>query len=188
MALLLFKGYLYKIKSFRGEFMSNIVYIEAQAFISICQKNGEKYLGRTATQEEIELLGNKFGELIPIWFLNLISELPLIKMEIGWQAHEPEDDYDGIESVEICTPQFMIDESFNAYPGIPILDKGYVCFGIDPRGSGDPYFINFKEDNPSVYQVYHDAGDEAETILLYGKVLVANTLSDLFKNAKLQAY
>ncbi|MFC3885090.1 hypothetical protein ACFOU2_17095 [Bacillus songklensis] len=44
-------------------------------------------------------------------------------MGIGWQADEPEDDCDGVQYVELYQPSPMIDESFNAYPGIPILEK-----------------------------------------------------------------
>ncbi|MBM7656541.1 hypothetical protein [Neobacillus cucumis] len=108
--------------------------------------------------------------------------MPLINIEIGWQASESDDDYDGIEYVQILEPIQMIEESFDYYPGIPIIEKGYVCIGGDPSGSGDPYFVNFKTNNPPVYQIYHDSGDEADEILKNGVVKVANSLSDLFKN------
>ncbi len=101
-------------------------------------------------------------------------------MEIGWQAHEPEEDYDGIEYVEIYEPQHMIDESFEAYPGIPILEKGYVCIGGDPTGSGDPYFVDFNFNNPPIFQIFHDSGDQADEILEQGKVKVADSFTDFF--------
>lgn len=164
--------------------MENIVYHEAKIFIDKCKKNGGKYLGRTATKEEIKILSSKFGEQLPHWYYDLISKLPLIDMEIGWEAQEAEENYDGIEYVQICNAQFMIDESFGAYPGIPILEKGYICIGIDPGGSGDPYFINFNNDNPTVYQIFHDIGQDAESILEHGRIVVAEQLSDLFKNGK----
>ncbi|MED4531238.1 hypothetical protein [Metabacillus fastidiosus] len=168
--------------------MANIIFQEAYNFIEKVKKLDNKYLGRTATKEEIELLNDKFEEKIPNWYYKLISELPLIHMEIGWQAYEPEDDYDGIAYVDIYKPDHMIDESFEAYPGIPILERGYVCIGGDPTGSGAPYFINFNCDNPPVFQIYHDAGDNPDNILEYGKVKVADSLAEFFKNGIILEY
>ncbi|WP_139892834.1 SMI1/KNR4 family protein [Bacillus sp. D386] len=162
--------------------MSEIIFQEAENFIEKAKKLGEKYLGRTATREEIQLLNDKFGGKIPSWYCKLISELPLIHMEIGWQAYEPEEDYDGIEYVEIYQPSHMIDYSFEAYQGIQILERGYVCIGGDPTGSGDPYFINFDSENPPVFQIYHDVGDNPDEILKHGKAKVADSLVEFFRN------
>jgi hypothetical protein len=167
--------------------MSECIFEEAKKFVEKARKTEENHLGRTATNEEIELLKERFGDKIPSWYYHLISELPLIHMEIGWQAYESDDDYDGIEYVEIHEPKHMIEESFEYYPGIPISAKGYVCIGGDPAGSGDPYFVNFDTDNPPVYQIYHDSGDEADEILKNGKVKVANSLTELFKNGIVSA-
>lgn len=161
--------------------MTNLVYQEAKSFVERAKKRGGNYLGRTAANEEIVLLKNRFGTKIPEWYYTLISELPIIHMEVGWQAYEPEEDYDGIEYVEIYQPSHMIDESFEAYPGIPIFERGYVCIGGDPTGSGDPYFINFDSDHPPVYQIYHDSGDHPDEILKHGRVKVAPSLVEFFK-------
>ena len=168
--------------------MSEIIFQEAENFIGKAKKLGEKYLGRTATSEEIQLLNDKFGDKIPSWYCKLISQLPLIHMEIGWQAYEPEEDYDGIAYVEIYQPSHMIDESFEAYPGIPILGRGFVCIGGDPTGSGDPYFINFDTENPPVLQIYHDSGDNPDEILKHGKAEVANSLVEFFRNGIILEY
>ena len=41
-----------------------------------------------------------------------------------------------------------------------------VNFGGDSGGGGDPYFLPVHEgDDPPLYQVYHDFGADAETIL-----------------------
>jgi hypothetical protein len=156
--------------------MSEYIFEEAKKFIDKAGKIDKNQLGRTATSEELALLKEKFGDRIPSWYYYLISELPLIHMEIGWQAYEPDDDYDGVEYVEILDPKHMIEESFEYYPGISIIDKGYVCIG------GDPYFINFNSDNPPVYQIYHDYGDQADAILKNGKAKVAKSLVELFRN------
>ena len=168
--------------------MSEVIFQEAKNFIEKAEKLGEKYIGRTATNEEIQLLNDKFGDKIPSWYCKLISELPLIHMEIGWQAYEPEEDYDGIAYVEIYQPSHMIDESFEAYPGIPILERGFICIGGDPTGSGDPYFINFDSQNPPVFQIYHDSGDNPDEILKHGKAEVANSLAEFFRNGVILEY
>ncbi|WP_148630928.1 SMI1/KNR4 family protein [Bacillus sp. E214] len=168
--------------------MSEIIFQEAENFIEKAKKLGEKYLGRTATREEIQLLNDKFGDKIPSWYCKLISELPLIHMEIGWQAYEPEEDYDGIEYVEIYQPIHMIDNSFEAYQGIQILERGYVCIGGDPTGSGDPYFINFDSENPPVFQIYHDVGNNPDEILKHGKAKVADSFVEFFRNGIILEY
>lgn len=149
--------------------MVDIIFREAKTFIEKAKLLGDQYIGRVATTEEIELLNEKFGEKIPIWYYKLISDLPLIHMEIGWQAYEPEEDFDGIEYVEIYQPSHMVEESFETYPGIPVLGRGYVCIGGDPTGSGNPYFIKFDADNPPVFQIYHDSGNNPDEILKHGK-------------------
>jgi hypothetical protein len=162
--------------------MSEIIFQEAEYFIEKAKKLDGKYLGRTATREEIQLLNGNFGDKIPSWYCKLISDLPLIHMEIGWQAYELEEDYDGIAYVEIYQPSHMIDESFEAYPGIPVLERGFVCLEGDPTGSGDPYFINFDSENPPLFQIYHDSGDNPDEILKHGKAEVADSLVNFFKN------
>jgi len=162
--------------------MENIILNVAKSFIERAKLLSEETLGRTATEEEINLLKHKFGSKLPDWYCFLISELPLIHMEIGWQADEPEDDYDGVQYIEILAPKDMIDESYNAYPGIPILNKGYICIGIDPSGSGDPYFINFNNPEYPVFQIYHDSGDQPEEILSRGREKITDSLRELFEN------
>ncbi|MEI5908070.1 hypothetical protein WAK64_13500 [Bacillus spongiae] len=162
--------------------MSDFIFQEAKTFIDNAKKLGGNYIGRTATIEEIQLLNDKFGDKIPSWYMKLITKLPLIHMEIGWQAYEPEEDYDGIEYVDIYQPSDMIDESFEAYPGRPILERGFVCIGGDPAGSGNPYFINFDAEHPAVFQIYHDSVDNPDEILKNGKVKAADSLVNFFKN------
>jgi hypothetical protein len=161
--------------------MPDAVFQEAEKFIEKARKLGDKYVGRVATKEEIEILKDKFGDKIPTWYYKLISELPLIQMAIGWKAFEPEEDFNGIIFVKINQPIDMIEESFEYYPGIPILEKGFVCIGEDMSGGGNPYFINFNSTNPPIFQIYHDSGHTSEDILKYGKRKVAHSLVDFFR-------
>ncbi|PGK52116.1 hypothetical protein CN918_30455 [Priestia megaterium] len=161
--------------------MEHNAYYEAKHFLERAKQLDEKYIGRQATQEEINRLVSVFGNKLPEWYIYILQELPLIGLEVGWQADEPEDDYNGIQYVDIYKPAQMIDESTEAYPGIPILEKGYVCIGGDPTGSGDPYFIDFSSGDGPVYQVYHDVGVTADDILKHGRVKVADSLAEFFR-------
>ncbi|WP_419180551.1 SMI1/KNR4 family protein [Bacillus salipaludis] len=78
----------------------------------------------------------------------------------------------------------MISEATKLYPGITLLDKGYLCIGYDALGTGDQIYISLDEgENPPVYQIYHDVSEQPDEILS-AKRLIANSLSELFNNAK----
>jgi len=160
--------------------LERIAYYEAKQFVERATQLDEKYIGRQATQEELNQLLSVLGNTIPDWYIHMLRELPLIGLEVGWQADEPEDGYDGIQYVDIYKPAQMIDESIQAYPGMSISEKGYVCIGGDPTGSGDPYFIDFSSKDAPVYQVYHDVGHRAEDIIKHGRVKVADSLAEFF--------
>jgi hypothetical protein len=114
----------------------------------------------------------------------LLTAIPLGGLEIGWQAYEPKDDYDGVEWIELSDASGIRSESIECYPGLAILPAGYINIGSCSGGSGDPYFISVDEgDDPPVYQVYHDVGDTAEAILTEGRRCVASSLSLLFQTA-----
>ncbi|MDP4105979.1 MAG: hypothetical protein Q8935_13655 [Bacillota bacterium] len=113
--------------------MSEYIFEEAKKFVEKAGKTEENHLGRTATNEEIELLKERFGDKIQSWYYHLISELPLIHMEIGWQAYESDDEYDGIEYVEILEPKHMIEESLNITLGFRLLKKGIYALEATHR-------------------------------------------------------
>ena len=102
------------------------VFQEAKAFVTRARRLDHSLIGRTATKEEIALLNAHFGGRIPTWYCRLITEVPLIHIEIGWQAYESEDSGEGLAYVEIYQPRDMVYESFKAYPGIPILDLSLI--------------------------------------------------------------
>lgn len=162
--------------------MTDKVFREASAFTARARKLGQALIGRTATSEEISLLYMTFGDRLPNWYGRLIAEVPLIHIEVGWRAYAADEDTDSIAFVEIYQPRDMIYESLKAFPGIPILKHGYICIGGDPTGSGDPYFVHFETTQSAVYQIFHDAGDQAEQILKHGQIQVAASLEDFFKN------
>ncbi|WP_242972909.1 tyrosine-type recombinase/integrase [Anaeromicrobium sediminis] len=65
-----------------------------------------------------------------------------------------------------------------------ILERGYMCIASCSSGSGDPFFIPINQgDNPPVFRVFHDFGEDTDLILKEGMSLVAEKLSDFFRNA-----
>jgi hypothetical protein len=85
--------------------------------------------------------------------------------EIDFPLYEPDNDHDGHISIQFAETDDIFSETSECYPGIAISGLGYFCFGTDPSGGGNPFFIqNNKGDNPPVFQVYHDVSDEGEVI------------------------
>lgn len=118
----------------------------------------------------------------PAWLLDLLAEVPLCGLELGWQAYDPEPGFDGLAWVEVSNAAGILWESLEGYPGLAILPAGYVNFGGDSGGAGDPYFISVDEGvDPPLYQVYHDVASDAATILSKGRRLVAPCLSEFLR-------
>lgn len=75
-----------------------------------------------------------------------------------------------------------------AYPGIPLLQAAYLCVAGCSHGTGDQYFIPMTEgEDPPLYNIYHDVGEEAEEILAKGREEIAPSLSDFFRTAQVEA-
>lgn len=143
--------------------------------------------GRTLSSDERQRLTDAIPDY-PGWLLDLLSTVPLVGLELGWQADDPDEDDDGLAWVRVSDGDGILRESLELYPGLDILPAGYVNFGGDAIGGGDPYFLPINEgEDPPLYQVYHDGGDDAATILAEGRVLVAARLSDFFRMAVLDS-
>lgn len=141
--------------------------------------------GRTLTADERSRMTAALP-VYPEWLLDLLSTVPLCGLRLGWQADDPRPDYDGVLWVEVSDAGGILSESLELYPGVGIQSAGYVNFG-GGDGSGDPYFLCAHEgDDPPLYQVYHDVGADAETILAQGRRLVSPTLSEFFRTAVLE--
>ena len=152
------------------------------SLIFLLEKSPKK--GRCATLEEVANINQHFPGIIPDWYEKLLVNYPICEFEIGWQSFEPEDDFDGIEWIEWSNPIFMLSETFESYPGIEIYKHGYLNVATCLTGSGDNYFININEgENPRILQIYHDISDKAEIIIKEGIDIVANSLSEFFRNA-----
>lgn len=124
--------------------------------------------------------------IYPAWLLDILSTIPLCGLRLGWRAVDSSPGSDGVLWVEVADANGILSESLEFYPGLAILPAGYVNFGGDDS-SGDPYFICVHEgEDPPLYEVYHDVGADAESILPEGRRLVASSLSEFFRMALLE--
>ncbi len=153
----------------------------ALKFVERAKQNGS--YGEILDKKVIEELNKKLKGNLPEWYAELLMTVPICHLELGWQAYELEDDFDGIDWMEFCDDRGIISESVDCYPGLAILEKGYLNISADSMGGGNPYFIDTaKGDNPPVYRVYNDVSDDPEIIIAEAMNLVSEHLSDLFLN------
>ncbi|MFO0798348.1 MAG: hypothetical protein U0804_12800 [Gemmataceae bacterium] len=155
----------------------------AEALVARATALGHK--GRVFTSEERQSVAAELP-IYPTWLLDLLSDFPLCGLELGWQASAPTPDWDGVVWIEVSDARNIVAESRDFYPGVGILPAGYINFG-GSSGSGDPYFLCVHDgDDPPIFQVYHDVGVDAATILREGRQQVAPSLSEFFRVAVLQ--
>ncbi|OUS23904.1 hypothetical protein A9Q98_14320 [Thalassotalea sp. 42_200_T64] len=78
----------------------------------------------------------------------------------------------------------MIDEMYEYYPGIAVLDMGYIPIGSCMEGSGDPYFVKLNQnpENSNVVRIRHDLVEDDDTYLESNIEIVSNDLTDFFSN------
>ena len=92
-------------------------------------KSGHR--GKTANKRLLAALVRDAKGRIPSWYVELITTVPICGLELGWQAQPPEADYDGIEWMDWSDPRNMRSESIECYPGLAILEHGYVNVASD---------------------------------------------------------
>lgn len=167
----------------KGQIRMNVKLREA-ALELVNRAGAAGHKGKTANKRQIAALVKDAKGQIPAWFVELLTTIPLCGLELGWQASNPKADYDGVAWMTWSDAANIRSESLEYYPGLAILEHGYVNVASDPEGSGDPYFIHAgKSDDPPLYQVFHDVSDEASEILAEGRTLVAKSLSAFFRKA-----
>lgn len=151
----------------------------------INRAKGTKSEGKIVDRETLIKLNDKLDNIIPDWFINLLSSYPLMGAELDFPLYEPDADYDGHISIQFAAAEDIFSETVECYPGVALSGLGYFCFGVDPSGGGDPFFIqNNKGDNPPIFQVYHDVSDSGEIIEREGMEKLADSLSDFFNKAR----
>ncbi len=140
-------------------------------------------IGRVASSAELIELTKAFAGRYPLWLAELIAEVPLCGIRLGWTDQTPRDP-DDIRWAVWSTPQRVQLESLKTeYPGMLILPLGYINVAEDGNQSGNPYFVLADGNpDPAIYRIYHDGGSTGEELVAEAK-LVARSLSEFFHNA-----
>jgi hypothetical protein len=160
--------------------MNPSLHLSITHFLSKASRPGKK-----VDPEAIQDVQKKLTTPLPSWLVELFTTYPLSGIELEYPVYEPDDEYDGYASIQIVTPDDLYAETEQFFPGLAIRELGYICFAGDPTGGGDPYFIKATDDdNPPVYQVYHDVSDIGTVIEKEGMQKIADSLSDFFEKAR----
>lgn len=143
----------------------------------------EGKIGERCSLNQLNNLNKLLKNKLPEWLIQFYYSTPICGLEIATKYLDSEDDEDYLD-IEFLNAKGIISEATEAYPGISLIDKGYLCIGNDALGTGDQIYISLDEgENPPVYQIYHDVSEYPDEILS-AKRIIANSLSELFKNAK----
>ena len=161
--------------------MNPAVLSEASALIVRANANGHR--GFTGNPADWNDINKELGGVIPTWYIELVTTIPLAGLEIGWQEPGHEQPDDTIYWAEWFDAQNARLEALELHPGKSILSHGYLCVA-DGNGTGDQYFISLRDgEDPPLYQIDHETDEDAEEILTKGRYLVASALSGFFRGA-----
>jgi hypothetical protein len=108
--------------------------------------------------EDAELVRLNQGVAVPAVLAELLRSVPLIGVRFSLTE---DDDQSGI-GVELrwMTPDQILSEATEAYPGLVAVKRGYFPIGICLEGSGDPYFL--RQADGAVVRIPHDAASETD--------------------------
>lgn len=166
--------------------MNTSVYTEA--FALAARAESSVHTGFCEGNADWRKLNADLGGSIPDWYIELVTSVPLSGLELGWQTSEPEKDDDGVSWMEWLDAPNVRAEMLGLYPGIALAGHGYLCVAGCSHGSGDQYFIaTDRGDDPPLYTILHDAGNEASEIIANGRHIIAASLSDFFRAAQIRA-
>jgi len=152
--------------------------------IKAISKRMPELTGRKITNEELNELAMVFNTLIPEWFLNVLLDFPLAGCY--FELSENLDESELGVSMKWMTPSQIISEATEAYPGIVALPLGYLPVGICMVGSGDYYFIQFKNINLPLVRIPHEAVDGNMQLIEKRVEVVSTTLWKFFEIADIE--
>lgn len=155
------------------------------AFIAKSDQQGER-----ADPQKLQRLNQKMGGIIPKWYIEAITTHPFCNLQLGWQKFEPEDDFDGIEDVQILNTDLLEEINCDSYPGIYLLPANYLVIGYGASWAGNCFVIpTDHSDDPPIYEVWHDEAHSTEELVTAikseagGCEKVADKLSIFVRNA-----
>ncbi|WP_144555938.1 SMI1/KNR4 family protein [Bacillus sp. X1(2014)] len=139
-----------------------------------------KFSTRVATDTEINLLKDELSESLPDWLISLMYQVPICSSQLVVPISLEDEEFELL--IDFLDPKELIQENKSLVPGCAVFDRGYLCIGVE-SGIGNHYAINLKEgNNPPVYLLDHEYGEDTEMIIKNMEVLVER-LSDLFSIA-----
>jgi len=158
------------------------VFTSASELVERAKRDGQT--GRVAASGELDRLSRELGANLPDWYRDLLAAVPLIGLELGVNVPDSEPD-DETSWLEWLGPGSIRSESLELYPGIAVLQHGFLCVGGCSHGTGDQYFLKTTlGDDPPLVQIDHEIVDDADLIVTRGLNEIAPALSAFFAVAK----
>jgi hypothetical protein len=94
----------------------------------------EQLLGAKLSNEDYNFLITHFSSaLLPDWFMNMLSDYPLIGVNLTLSEALDESSL-GVDMVWL-SPKQMVEEAYLTYPGIVAIQLGYLPIGSCLFGS-----------------------------------------------------
>jgi hypothetical protein len=133
--------------------------------------------GRIISDSEACTLARNFPTLQLAWLVDIMLDFPVVGCEFDLD--------DPLVSMKWITPQEMVDEVTEFYPGIAAIKAGFFPIGQCLMGSGDPYFIQTSTVNSRLFRIPHDAVDDNDCIVQHDIDVISQTLSQFFEQAQI---
>lgn len=140
--------------------------------------------GRKITKQESNDLIKVFKEKIPKWFIEILLNFSITECEFNLSEEQDESGL-GV-SLKWMTPAQIISEATEVYPGIPAAILGYIPIGMCMDGSGDYYYMQFKNADPPLVRIPHEAVDRNEKLIEQQIEIVSPNLSQFLEIAELE--
>ena len=143
-------------------------------------KDMEELGGKALGAEDLNLLRKDFPAL-PRGLEEVLSKWPLVGLKFSLDDEADKSEM-GAE-IQWMTPEQMLSEARDVFPGIIAVKRGYIPVGMCLEGSGDSYFYRAKDG--AIVRVPHDAGTEEE--LDEGQIeVVTKSVKDLIDKAEVE--
>ncbi len=171
--------------------MNTSVFTAACNLVERAKAHG--HVGTMSAASSWEQLNSELGGVIPSWYVELVTTIPLCNLEFGWQECEPEGNYDGVAWLQWLDVQELRGTLLNYPIASSLLKQSYLCVAHCSHGSDDEYFLPIDQgNNPPLYQVDHEEAiyqieGEATDVMQAAGRIIAPSLSQLFASAKTTA-
>ncbi len=145
--------------------------------------------GTRINKKILESLNSKLNGLIPDWYTEAVTQLPVSGIEVGWLAFPDEKEFDGVEWVTILDANLLSECNLRSYLGNLLRPIGYFSFGYGSSWAGNCFAFNPEEGNdPPVYEIWHDAASNSNEMIKAienkkGVKIVSTSFSNFFNDA-----